>query len=175
MSKDITYWRYELPSIDGEGWGIFILDSTGCFSCVTDYGNYAFKWTHHGMDDFRKFFDRNSYDYILSKLHLGAGKSKELDIEATAENIKNYILNCRRDETFDEDSARSEWDHIINCEEQYDHPQAFFMAWYEGTEIDDAYEFSIHDYCSDDKALRDILLPRLTEAIQKELAQKEAC
>lgn len=175
MDKQIKYWRYEIPSIKGEGWGIFTLDSTGGFSCVTDYGNYAFRWTHHGMDDFRKFFDRNSYSYILNKLHLGSGKTKEIDIAATTENIKKHILEYRRDKSMDEDFARSEWDHVINCEEQYDHPQAFFSAWYDGTELDDAPEFSIEDYCPDDKALRDILLPRLTEVIQKELEQEVAC
>ncbi|MEK3788771.1 hypothetical protein [Paenibacillus sp. FSL K6-1230] len=36
MSKDIKFWRYYFPSIDGvEGWGIITIDSTGVFSAVT--------------------------------------------------------------------------------------------------------------------------------------------
>ncbi len=172
MSEKIQYWRYEIPSIDGEGWGIFLLDSTGLFSCVTDYGNYSFRWTHHGMDDFRKFFDRNSYGYILNKLHLGCGKTQELDAEATLKNIVKYILEARRDGSIDEDFARSEYDHVWSCYNDYD--DGMFDPWYYGTEIDDAYEYRCLDYSPDDKALRDNLLPRLTEAIQKDLSPVES-
>ncbi|ARF67055.1 hypothetical protein B7C51_19310 [Paenibacillus larvae subsp. pulvifaciens] len=52
--------------IDGEGWGIFILDETGMFAAVTDYGNCAYKWPHSGCEDFRHFFaqERTNWGYF---------------------------------------------------------------------------------------------------------------
>lgn len=66
-----TIWVYDLPSVAGEGWGTFILRSDGYFSCVTDYGNYAFRWLRHGEDDFRAFWLKDRWNfpsYVVSKL-----------------------------------------------------------------------------------------------------------
>lgn len=67
----LTVWQYDLPSEEGSGWGTFLLRSDGYFSCVTDYGNYAFRWLHHGEADFRLFWLKNRWDwpdYTVSKL-----------------------------------------------------------------------------------------------------------
>lgn len=64
-------WRYDFPSVNGEGWGTIILGSDGYFSVVSDYGNFAYRWSHHAHDDFRRFWlvDRwNWPDYTVSKL-----------------------------------------------------------------------------------------------------------
>lgn len=63
-----TVWQYDFPSVNGEAWGTFILRSDGYFSAVTDFGNYAHRWYHHGRDDFREFVLGVGPDYVVSKL-----------------------------------------------------------------------------------------------------------
>lgn len=87
-------WSYYIPNNDKhEGWGKFILDSTGYFSCVTDYGNYAFWWTHHGEDDFRKFFVGIGEDYLMGKLAMG---KREFDLESSLEKMRRQAIEARR-------------------------------------------------------------------------------
>jgi hypothetical protein len=90
MSTQIKFWRYYLPNIDGEGWGIFLLDSTGFFSAVTDYGNCAYR---NGTKDFREFM-KGSSSYYINKLF---GEGTEYQGDQTVEKIKRYIIELRRE------------------------------------------------------------------------------
>lgn len=66
----LTVWQYDFHSVNGEGWGTFILRSDGYFSAVTDFGNFAYRWIHHGHEDFRSFWLENRWDYpsyVVSK------------------------------------------------------------------------------------------------------------
>ncbi|SFH21672.1 hypothetical protein SAMN05660649_04288 [Desulfotomaculum arcticum] len=173
--SDIKFWRYSLPPIDSiEGWGIFLLDSTGMFAAVTDYGNYAFKWTHHGCKDFREFFidikHGSDNEYYIKKLF--QGQEKEFDGENTIKSIKEHILYYRRDGSYSKEFAREEWDLI----KEYEHnfiSVIDFTRWHDETKIDEAHEFACYDYPSDIKAFGQKLLPRLADVLREEL-QKEA-
>lgn len=79
-----TVWQYDFSSVNGEGWGSFVLRSDGYFSAVTDFGNYAYRWLNHGHDDFREFWLENRWDYpsyIVSKftnpMHYQSAKSRK--------------------------------------------------------------------------------------------------
>ena len=170
--NDIKFWRYSIPSIDGiEGWGIFLLDSTGMFSCVTDYGNYAFKWTHHGMDDFREFFLSDSYDYYVNKLYKLNGGQLEFQAEQTVKRIKESILRSRYEDHMDEETARKEWDLLELID--WDMNEISQHEWYQQTDLCDAHEYFIYDYPANVKALRDCLLPRFCEVIKRELESEK--
>lgn len=169
---EIKFWRYALPSVDGvSGWGIFLMDSTGMFSCVTDYGNYAFKWTHHGMKDFREFFIDRSFDYHVKKLFSETGGSKEFRPEETVERIKEYILEHRRDGYYTEEQARKEWDLVESVD--WDVGEISKHEWYEQTSIQDGYEYFTYDYPARVKALRDKLFPRFSEMMKLELEKEK--
>ncbi|MEV2908670.1 hypothetical protein ABNF65_08405 [Paenibacillus larvae] len=105
----IKHWRYDIPPIDGEGWGTFLLDEKGMFAAVTDYGNCAYQWTQSGCIDFRHFFakERTNWGYFLPKLFY---KLKEYDGDETLKRVKEDIISCRRDGTFTREKARQEWD-----------------------------------------------------------------
>jgi hypothetical protein len=165
---EIKMWRCAIPSIKGQGWGIFLLDSTGMFAAVTDYGNYAFKWTHHGCDDFREFVIdlKNSPDYVLGKVSHG----KEYQGQKTNENIKNEILRARREGYLSEDQAKEEWE-LVGDELEY---HEGFLDWYNQTSLCDAQEMSRYDYPPDEKAFAKILLPRLAQILEKELENEKA-
>lgn len=42
----VTTWRYHMPNdrATGEGWAVCFLDSIGCFSVLSDYGDYGYRW-----------------------------------------------------------------------------------------------------------------------------------
>lgn len=167
--SEIKIWRYLIPPVDNiEGWGIFLLDSTGMFAAVTDYGNYAYKWTHHGRDDFRKFvigLEKES-DYLLGKV----APNKEYDGEGTIKRIKKDILEHRREGAYTKDFARREW-ILINNNGNMDSAYGFYK-WYEETAITDASEFYTEKWPTSYIAFAKKLIPRLTNAIRKELAME---
>jgi len=86
---DVKLWRYSLPSIKGSGWAIFVLGSDGYFSSISDFGNYAYLWAHHGKKDFREFLldVENHWDYFVNKLSPG----REYDGEATKKAIHTRL------------------------------------------------------------------------------------
>lgn len=170
----VKFWRYSLPPQDGlSGWGIFLLDSTGMFAAVTDYGNYAYKWTHHGEDDFRNFVIdvAHSPEYVVE--NLCQGRSKEYCGKKTFEVIKEYILEYQRNGTLTKETAKKEWAllHDEDYEELYYREN--FHDWYQKTSIDCASEFSVYDYSNQAYSMAEKLLPRLAEVIKSELAAEE--
>ena len=110
MADDIRLWRYHVPSVNGEGWGIFVIGSDGYFSCVTDHGNYAYLWTHHGFDDFRKFLLRavEDRDYFVTKL----GHGKVYDGPETEKALKEAVAENLRDGTWTAEEVEEELELI---------------------------------------------------------------
>lgn len=167
--KNVTFWRYYVPSEDGEGWGIFILDSTGMFAAVTDYGNCAYRWTHHGCDDFREFFSGGSWDYFLKKLF--PRMDNELQSEETVISIKRRIIHNRRERYWTAEDARTEWDLIAENDGLYSKHD--FNKWYEETRIDEAYDYAVYDYPASVKEFGYKLLPRLFAMIHDDLSSEK--
>lgn len=166
--ENIKIWRYSIPPIDRiEGWGIFLLDSTGMFAAVTDYGNYAFKWSHHGSNDFREFIIKahKSYGYILEKL-----ASKVYSGKKTINHIKRHILEHRWERFYNKEFARKEWELIRDIEDMDN--VIGFKEWYDRTHIDDASEFYGEDWTPCAWAFATKLIPRLVEVLKDDLAKE---
>jgi len=103
----VQLWRYSIPSINGEGWAVFVLGSDGYFSACSDWGNYAFIWRAHGCNDFREFLLRadRDWDYFVKKL----SPKPIYDGEKTEESVKNEILRRRRARNITAEVASTEW------------------------------------------------------------------
>lgn len=173
--SETKFWKYYVPSVEGiGGWGIFLLNSTGYFSCVTDYGNYAFRWSSHGTDDFRKFFAKDrDYDYLVNKLYrIGSQGELEFQSDETIENIKQTILESRYNDYMDRQTARKEFD-LVN-EIDWTMGEVAQWEWYNRTDLTDASELFIYDYPPMVKGLRDKLLPRFSKMIRDELEKEKA-
>ncbi|GAB6989594.1 hypothetical protein [Paenibacillus pini] len=167
MKEVVKFWRYYIPSVDGvEGWGVFLLDSTGMFAAVTDYGNFAYMWPikHTGCDDFREFFKHRDAYYVLGKCAPSNGQ--EYQGERTEEELRKTILRMRREDTFTEEDARKEWDLLNEVDLEY---REGFHEWYQGTEFIDAHEHMVFDYTVSERAFADILFPKFCEAVANEL------
>ncbi|MEK5058622.1 hypothetical protein BK126_03085 [Paenibacillus sp. FSL H7-0326] len=170
--KDVKFWRYYIPSTDEiEGWGIFLLDSTGMFAAVTDYGNYAYMWPlrNTGCNDFRDFFDHKDAYYVLGKC--APSRGKEYQGDKTEELIRKTIVQMRRSGSFTEEEAREEWNLLDSIDFYF---REGFSQWYEQTNLYDAHEYSVHGYTASEKAFADKLFPRFCEAVAAELkAERE--
>ena len=163
----VKTWRYHLPSIKGEGWAIVFIDSIGVFTCVSDWGDYGYRWHEAGWgpQEFRQFFIRCEDDYILRKI----APNDTYYGEQTLKNVKRHIVELRRGGTFDRDQAREEWDRLDECEQL--RTREDFAVWYQATtKIDCAYEL-VH-YGPEPQALgfMEHVMPRLREVIRAELA-----
>lgn len=90
--SNVKIWRYRLPKSKFDQGGVVILDETGLFCAVTDFGNYSYWWPWGSEDrareDFRSFIagicDKKYPDYILGKL----AKKTELDAPAVQRWLK---------------------------------------------------------------------------------------
>jgi hypothetical protein len=168
VTSEIAMWRYHLPSEKGEGWCIAFLDAIGVFMCVSDYGNYGYRWPQDGWGSqyrcFREFFLHCDDDYIMRKI---ARRQEYVGSETLAE-IKRHILELRRGGSWSKDRARHEWDLVVSdmggVETKED-----FARWYDRTSLDEAYEFAVHDFHPQVYGFMKACIPRLRAAIGAQL------
>ena len=177
-------WRYRLggePKGTPFGWAIALLDSTGYFSVVSDYGNYSYLWTNFGPSDFREFFVKLRADYVLRKIAV----CDVYDGEETLRVVKAHILRERRDQMQSErqvggspgqywtpETARREWNMAIESGMDVDELQ--FRQWCEDTTIEEPEQFHEHRPCGDAMGFVATTLPRLQGLIREHLARDEA-
>jgi hypothetical protein len=165
---EVQTWRYSLPNVKGEGWVIAFVDSTGCFSALSDWGDVAYRWSAQGWGpgDFREFLLRADDYYLTSKF--GRGR-KEYDPEGTLDGVKSYIIEARRDGYKTKEEAREEWDRLDTYEDlrtEFD-----FTQWYMATKLDDPGEFHRMRYVGEVTAFIKHAMPRLREVFRAELKE----
>lgn len=160
--NDPKFWRYDIPSRRPlGGWGVFVIDSTGYFSCVTDWGNYAYYWTHHGCRDFREFLVDLDPSYLCGKL----GR-REYSEDKTKKLIREDILAQRKSHSLSKEEARKEW--ALLEEHDFETPSGF-GAWVEATSLSDAWELAGSDFPYDLRMFATDLYPRFVAALKEDL------
>jgi len=135
------------------------------FAAVTDYGNYAFRWTAFGKEDFRLFvagLAKSPY-YLLEKV---APNGEVFDQEKTIKRIKEHILEYRWDRSYTKEFAKREWG--LFTDNDFSHEYEFY-EWYMETSIADAGEFAMTSYPPNCMAFATKLIPRLAAVLRQEL------
>lgn len=160
--SDINVWRYVVPSVKYEGWGIFLLDSTGYFSCISDWGNFSHLWTSFGTEDFRAFLCQLEKDYLVSKV----APKKQYDGEKTLRLIKEHILQSRRSGSLSKEAALREWAGLSYFDFHTEHG---FGEWVQDTDLDSAWELTGYSYDPQALMFCEKLWPRFVELLQKDL------
>lgn len=179
VTKPVTTWRYHLPNERPlEGWAIVFLDSIGCFACLSDYGDYGYRWPEAGWSnpqerDFRQAFLSFDDGYILRKL----ARRDEYDGEATAKNIRRHICEMRREGAaysphsragaWTKQRARDEWNLLKRHDDVSG--REFFAFWYQDTTIQDCAELAVYDIPKQAVAFVERVMGRLREAIRADL------
>lgn len=170
-----TVHRYDLPSVQGEGWATVFMTSDGFFSTVSDYGNYGYRWSNWGHLPFlEKFLDLSS-DYILGKLapeqHYDAKATHGLIVRAIAERRRGRFLSL----SWTKEQAREEFGHLVGCDVRGG-SEVEFADWYRKTSLGpDSYEYAVFSPSQQATAFCERVLPRLKQAIRRDLATAEAC
>ena len=168
----VATWRYAVPNEGyGKEWAILFLDEICCFSVLSDWGDYSYRWSLSGMPNgtsFREFLLDCDDTYLLGKL----SPKREYDGQETLKAAKKYICEERRHLRLTREDARECWDLFRRHSEL--HAREDFAAWVNDLDgqLDGAYEL----YCtSSSPHARNFMQkcwPRLKELIRADL-QKE--
>ena len=135
---DKRVWRYDLESINGSGWATVLLTGDGGLFAVSDWGNYAYRWTSHGCRDFREFLldPLRKQDYLLSKLCERKQYNAERTIAAVRAALKEGVIDST-------DQRRAEYelikDGLLDSE-------AGFLSWCGQTSICEPHDYRVEDY-----------------------------
>ncbi|WP_426730191.1 hypothetical protein [Myxococcus faecalis] len=174
-----TVWQYRLRTSTGAWLADVILREDGFFATVSDWGNYAFRWTSPGMP-FREFVARlaSSPDYVSGKL-----ESRDwYDGEGTLKRIREHILTSRREGSWTKEEAANEWRVLAESLDTrdgsvprgaWDIDLEQFSRWYHATSIGDASGFARYDYPPDVRSFAREVMPALAVAIRAELAAEQ--
>lgn len=154
-----TIWRYVLRNIQYEGWAIVVMDSSGYFSAVSDFGNYAYKWSAFS-GDFRKFLLGLDSCYLLGKI----SERSYFDEAEVTRHIKEAILRYRKTGSLTRERAREEWDMVDDIQDE-----TTFYNWCLETSLSDPSEYGHRDFPSDAQGFAHRVWPRLCDLWRAEL------
>jgi hypothetical protein len=158
-------WHYSLPNDrPGEGWAKITISENGMFSAVSDWGNYAFLWTHTGYKDVREFFlsAERDWQYFANKLR----PEKILNEEASFKQVREEILRQRRTKDLTTKQARDAWDALS----YYDTWTAYLESSECTQAFDEAWSYSVYNLHPDVVGFCKRVLPRLAERLAAELS-----
>lgn len=129
----------------------------GQLMCITDYGNYAYRWTAAG-NDFIDFLLKNCSEYITEKVAQGHGEARELKAAESRERIREEFLRTSAAEDADWAGERLEVLDACECE-------ADFYAWAEESGLNDVYEYFRYGWGGYLEGFCKVLLPELKRAL----------
>lgn len=157
----VETWRYALPNQKGEGWAIIFIDSIGCFTALSDWGNVAYRWPENGWGDFdfRKFLLRCDDSYLTGKF---GQNRREYDPEGTLAAVKERIETLT-----DEDRGLEEKRLLERHSDLY--TEYDFHEWYNETTLEDAGEFHSRRIDRDVTNFVKHVMPRLRELLRQDL------
>ena len=122
--------RYRVPVGIYDQGGVFIIASDGYFSCVTDWGNYAYWWTGIGDEDFRQFLITADAHYVMEKLN--HSEMYGFHLEDTIKNSKKLI----KENVSDKETAKE----LINELKIISSEQDFYLWWADKSYLGDLGE-----------------------------------
>ncbi|MGN4423445.1 hypothetical protein ACTFQN_06250 [Bacillus cereus group sp. MYBK30-1] len=159
---EIKTYRYTVPSVSGEGWGIFLFDSNGAVTAITDFGNFANQFCLTEGEDVRKFLIEMRPDQMFCKI----ARKSEIDEEQTFKDIEEAIL-----EQTDESKSKKEKESLAQFRTDLEYMPFEFahFDWYQGTSLDDENAFLVKKYPSAAVRFSNETFVRLQEKLKAEL------
>ena len=169
--------KYYIPSDrkSHEGYAYIVIDTdTGFFATVSDYGNYAYLWTHPGCE-FRKFLIGLEPDYLHGKLMHGRPDHQVFNGEATKaaiiEGIEQWNNSSKEDnDGTDQPDYKDELALIKDAD--FDSIRGF-DDWCNLTTLDDTWEYQKMTPEPQCRAFCEKVMPRFKKLLEEELAQEE--
>lgn len=148
------------------GWARIWITDDGCFTCLSDWGNYGYWWGSPGCE-FRQFLTICDDDYLTGKL---AGGKKELNGTETVFRIQEGILSLRRCGAITREEAREEWDRLPTC---FEH-DVELSDWLRETDLSDAWEYALYERPRQLQEFVKHIWPLFVARLKHELESEEA-
>lgn len=165
MTKRI--WQYEIRNHPSPGeWATIFIREDGIFTAVSSYGNYGYFWSSTGHGDVRRFLlrCRKDTDYFLKKLSPRTSVDSDKSIDA----LKKEICRARREREINRATARDCW---INIDSYGDDWEGIIRdgTCYSFTDTYEVCQLSAVEHDPNAVAFCELILPKLSEMIEKEL------
>lgn len=91
-SPGLRTWRFSEPNRNGEGWWVAFIDEAGCFSVLSDFGDFAHRWPSSpeslGEPNLVRFLARAGADYVLGKI----ARHDWFDAEASEKKVRAHLI-----------------------------------------------------------------------------------
>ena len=81
----------------------------------SSYGTYGYNWQNIGQTDWWVFLNGLDIDYCLGKM-MKPDELREFDHDKTVKNMKQYILEHRRQDVISGNGAREAWNELDEIE-----------------------------------------------------------
>lgn len=146
-------------------WARIWITDDGCFTCLSDYGDYGHWWTHPGCE-FRKFLCKVELDYLIGKLSKG---KRVRDDEETEKAIRRHICQVRRASYMTKEEAADEWALVGSTDFGDD---GDIHHWFEETAITDAHELIMYQAPRQVVAFVNNIWPLFVQQLQAELERE---
>ena len=113
IEGDEKLQKYTLRWKNMPWWAVFIITDDGMLFVQSDFGSYSHWWTSMGQP-VREFLLSIDNSYLAGKLALGRDDLRVLDVNQTINNLKQNIIEARRETVLDEAAARDLYDDIVS-------------------------------------------------------------
>lgn len=101
------------------GWAVATVrewDEGGSLDVQSDYGNFAYSWGRIGQRGMLKFLTKISFEYFMNKARADNGRGRRFDFDKTIADIKQSLIELRRDGSLDKQQLRERVEDLDGLE-----------------------------------------------------------
>jgi hypothetical protein len=153
---------------------IMIDEKHSILSCLSDAGDFSYRWPTEDRRTFKQFLTEISPGYLMGKIE---PRSTVFDMEATCANLKRALFEYRRDDNITKEQARKEYD-IIKWQEECNSEDLLMEALMGETEtFSDDYNWTgdmfVRKHTPGAITFTESIFPLLQEALRIELGKQD--
>jgi hypothetical protein len=152
-------------------WAKIIIDENAwMFSCISDAGNFSYRWPSESHRTFKKFLTQIDMGYLMRKIE---PRAEEFNYEETIKRLKKWLFQDRREGIISKESARSDYT-ALNYFEYENSPDLLMNYLVENTKLfSEDYSYTAehfkYDYTPEAITFTEVVFPLLQEALKIEL------
>ena len=155
---------------------ITIDENAWMFSCVSDAGNFSYRWRSENQRTFKKFLTQIDTGYLMKKIE---PRTQEFDFEATVKNIKQHLFESRHSGDIRKKEVRKAYELV----EHLDYENSADLVLYQLIEghkyFSDDYswtaELIVKNHSPEAITFTELVFPLLQEVLKIEIDNKFFC
>jgi hypothetical protein len=158
-------------------WAKIIIDENSwMFSCISDTGNFSYRWPSESHRVFKKFLTQIDMGYLMRKIEPRANK---FDYEETISRLKKWLFQDRREGTISKETARGDYEALLDFEYE-NSPDLLMNHLTENTKLfseDYSYTADHFQYNHTPEAITftEVVFPLLQEVLKIEIKLINNC